>query len=78
VSQFSGRVDVFMDEFFHIYPVAATAIGMHAVDGEWPDLGDAGFAARLAFADRWEAELRPFGDAGLTPDERIDRDLLLS
>ncbi|MGD0409104.1 MAG: DUF885 domain-containing protein [Candidatus Limnocylindrales bacterium] len=78
MSQFSGRVDVFMDEFFHIYPVAATAIGMHAVDGEWPDLGDAGFAARLAFADRWEAELRPFGDAGLTPDERIDRDLLLS
>ena len=58
MSQFGGRVDAFLDEFFHLYPVAATATGMHAVDGEWPDLSDAGRAARLAFADRWKAELR--------------------
>ena len=76
--QFAGRVDVFLDEFFHLFPVAATATGMHAVDGEWPDLSEAGRAARLAYADRWEAELRGFADADLTPDERIDRDLLLS
>jgi uncharacterized protein (DUF885 family) len=78
MSQFGGRVDVFLDEFFHLFPVAATATGMHAVDGEWPDLSEAGRAARLAYADRWEAELRGFADAALTPDERIDRDLLLS
>jgi hypothetical protein len=34
--------------------------------------------ARLAFADRWDSELRGFADGDLTPDERIDRDLLLS
>jgi uncharacterized protein (DUF885 family) len=76
--QFAVRVDAFLDEFFHLFPVAATATGMHAVDGEWPDLSDAGRAARLAYADRWETELRRFADATLTSDERIDRDLLLS
>lgn len=76
--QFAGRVDVFLDEFFHLFPVAATATGMHAVDGEWPDLSEAGRGARLAYADRWDAELRGFAEAALTPDERIDRDLLLS
>ncbi|HEX7490970.1 MAG TPA: DUF885 domain-containing protein [Candidatus Limnocylindrales bacterium] len=78
MSQFAGRVDAFLDEFFHLYPVAATAMGMHAVDGEWPDLSAAGRAARLAFADRWELELRTFADGDLTLDERIDRDLLRS
>jgi uncharacterized protein (DUF885 family) len=78
MSQFSARVDVFLDEFFRLFPVAATAIGMHAVDGEWPELGDSGRAARLAFAERWEGELRAYADAALAPDERIDRELLLS
>src|ERR1035437_8932427 len=78
MSQFGGRVDEFLDEFFHLFPVSATATGMHAVDGEWSDLSAAGRAARLAYADRWEAELRGFVDADLTRDERIDRDLLLS
>jgi len=78
MSQLGGRVDAFLDEFFHLYPVSATAIGMHAVDGEWPDLTEAGRAARIAFADRWELELRGLADGDLTPDERIDRDLLRS
>ncbi len=78
MSQFGARVDEFLDEFFHLYPVAATATGMHAVDGEWPDLSDAGRAARLNFAERWTRELRGLADADLTPDDRLDRDLLIS
>ena len=78
MSQFGSRVDALLDEFFHLYPVAATATGMHAVDGEWPDLSRAGREARLAFADRWEKELRGFADGDLTADERIDRDLIRS
>jgi uncharacterized protein (DUF885 family) len=78
MSQFGDRVDAFLDEFFRLYPVAATAMGMHAVDGEWPDLGASGRAARLDFMDRWELELRGFADGPLTADERIDRDLLRS
>jgi uncharacterized protein (DUF885 family) len=78
MSQFGGRVDALLDEFFHLYPVAATAAGNHEHDGEWPDLTEAGRAARLAFADRWEAELRGLADEALTPDEGVDRELLLS
>ena len=78
MSQFGGRVDAFLDEFFHLYPVSATAMGMHALDGEWPDLTAAGRAARVAFTDRWELDLRSLADGDLTPDERIDRDLLRS
>ena len=78
MSQFSGRVDALLDEFFHLYPVAATAAGNHDHDGEWPDLSEVGRAARIAFADRWEAELRGLSDAALTSDERIDLALLLS
>jgi uncharacterized protein (DUF885 family) len=78
MSEFGGRIDAFLDEFFHLYPVSATAMGMHAVDGEWPDLSEAGRAARIAFADRWEGHLRAFADGDLTADERIDRDLLRS
>jgi len=78
MSQFGGRVDEFLDEFFNLYPVAATATGMHGVDGEWPDLSEAGRVARSNFVDRWTAELAGLADAGLTSDERLDRDLLLS
>ena len=78
MSLFSDRVDAFLEQFFRLHPVAATAIGDHNHDGDWPDLSDAGRAARLDFADRWEAEFRAVPDATLSSDERIDRDLLLS
>ena len=78
MSQFTARVGVFLEEFFPLFPVAATATGMHAYDGDWPDLSEEGRAARLAFADRWQAEMRTFPDDALTSDERIDRDLVLS
>jgi uncharacterized protein (DUF885 family) len=78
MSQFGARVDAFMGEFFRLYPVAATATGMHEYDGDWPDLSAAGRAARLSFIDRWTAEFRSRRDADLTQDERLDRDLLIS
>jgi len=75
---FAERADAFLGDFFRLYPVAATGAGNHAFDGEWPDLTEAGVAARLAFIDDWSAELRSMPDGPLTPDERIDRDLLTS
>src|SRR6266540_3698055 len=74
---FADRVDAFLAEFFRLNPVHATAAGMHAYDAEWPDLSENGRLARLAFADRWEPELRAIPDADLTRDERVDRDLLV-
>jgi uncharacterized protein (DUF885 family) len=67
----------FLDEFVALEPVAATSIGDHRHDGEWPDLSDAGRQARLDLVDRWEATFRGFDDAALGREERIDRDLLL-
>jgi uncharacterized protein (DUF885 family) len=76
VSGFSERVDAFLAEFFRLSPIHATAAGNHDHDATWPDLTEAGRQERLAFIDRWQAELQGFG-AGLSRDEEIDRDLLL-
>jgi uncharacterized protein (DUF885 family) len=78
VAEFADRVDALLGDFFRLYPVAATAVGNHAFDGAWPDLTEAGKTGRLAFIDDWTAELAAMADASLTPDERIDRDLLIS
>lgn len=77
MSDFGSRVDAFLDEFFRLDPVSATAAGMHAHDGRWPDLGESGRHERLALCDRWQAAFGAFVDAELSADERIDRDLLL-
>ena len=76
MSHFSTRLDAFLAEFFSLSPIHATAAGLHDHDAVWPDLTEAGRQERLAFIDRWEAELRGF-DSGLTRDEEVDRDLLL-
>jgi uncharacterized protein (DUF885 family) len=78
MTHFGDRVDAFLGEYFSLEPVAATAAGNHDHDGEWPAIGEAGRAARLAFVERWEAELRAMAEAELSADDRIDRDLLSS
>ena len=78
VSDFSARIDAFLAEYFSLLPLAATSAGMHDHDGRWHDPTDAGREARLGFYDRWTAELAATGDAALTIDEQIDRDLLLA
>jgi len=77
VSPFDDLVARLLGELFEIDPVFATAVGDHRFDGRWPDMGEAGHQARLAFADRWTARLKGLDAASLSADERIDRDLLL-
>jgi uncharacterized protein (DUF885 family) len=72
MATFAERVDAFLDDFFRLYPVAATTTGNHDHDGEWPDLSDAGLAQRLAFVGAWEAQLRALPDSELMPDVRFD------
>jgi uncharacterized protein (DUF885 family) len=74
---FPDTFTAFLDEFVALEPVAATSIGDHRHDGEWPDLSDAGRQARLDFVDRWKATFHGFDDAALGREERVDRDLLL-
>lgn len=77
MSEFGVRVEAFLDEFFRLYPVAATAIGNHDHDGEWGEPGEAGRKARLEFIDRWTAELSAMSPDRPSDDDRIDRELLL-
>ena len=72
----AARIDAFLAEFFRLHPLHATAAGMHDYDGTWPDLTEAGRAERLAFYERWLAELGSYGEADLSVDEAVDRDLL--
>ena len=70
-----SRTDAFLSEFFPLFPTAATSIGEHAYDDRWPDMTAAGRQERIAFADRWLAEVR--GLDGLPADDAVDRDLLV-
>ena len=77
MSDLPARVETFLAEYFALSPLDATDAGEHAHDGRWPDLTEDGRLARIAFVDRWEAELRSLDPAGLTPDDSVDRDILL-
>jgi uncharacterized protein (DUF885 family) len=75
MTDFSARAAAFIDELFELEPTFATAMGEHAHDDRWPDRSVAGRDARMAFTTRWLAELGSM--TGLSPDEAIDRDLLV-
>jgi len=77
VSAFDDLVASLLDELFALDPVLATAIGDHRFDDRWPDTSEAGRIARLGAYDRWTAAFGALDPATLTPDERIDRDLVL-
>lgn len=77
MTDFAARVDAFFDAYFALDPISATGAGMHAHDGRWPDVTEAGRRARLAFADTWTAELEAISAADLTTDEAVDRDVIL-
>ena len=73
---FDDLVAAFLEELFSLQPDLATAVGDHRYDDQWPDMSEAGHTARVAFIDRWEAILVRQDPAALTPDERIDLDLV--
>ncbi len=75
---FTEAQDAFFADFFRLYPVHATEAGNHQHDGEWPDLTDAGHAARLAVLETARADLEAPDAASLTPGQAIDRDVLLT
>jgi uncharacterized protein (DUF885 family) len=77
MSEFGRRVDAFLDEYFRLDPLRATEAGNHEHDARWPDFSEAGRRERLAFYRRWREELTGLDGASLTPEETVDRDLLV-
>ena len=77
MSAFTDTFSAFLDAFVEMEPIAATAIGDHRYDDRWPDVSPSGREARLAFIDRWHETFTGLDPAALTPDDAIDRDLIL-
>jgi uncharacterized protein (DUF885 family) len=76
MSDFTAGVDALIAEHFALNPLHATGAGLHDHDDRWPDMTEAGRAERIAYCDRWTAELTALAGADLTADERIDADFL--
>jgi uncharacterized protein (DUF885 family) len=75
---FHDRFATFFDEYVALHPVAATTLGDHRHDDRWPDVSEAGRQERLAFVDRWLAELTALPAGELAAEDAIDRDLLVT
>jgi uncharacterized protein (DUF885 family) len=73
---FAEAQAAFFADFFRHYPVHATEAGNHEHDDRWPDLTEGGSTARV----RWLADARARLEAsdGLSPEEEIDRRVLLA
>ena len=72
---FADAVDAFFVDFFRHYPVHATNAGNHEHDDRWPDLSDAGSAARVAWLDEQRERFAALD--GLSRDDEIDRRVML-
>ncbi len=77
MTAFDDLAAQFLDDLFAADPVTATMVGDHRFDGLWPDTSDRGRLDRVALYERWSGDFAALDEAGLTPDERIDRDLVL-
>ncbi len=73
---FRALVDELLAQYFGLDPVHATEIGNHDHDGEWPDLTDAGRAARLAYAEDAVRRLGEVDVGALSRDDAIDHRIL--
>jgi uncharacterized protein (DUF885 family) len=75
---FDALVDAYMEELFADKPAAATFLGWEGLDDRSPDLTEVGIADRERRTDGWLARFDELDDALLTPEQRIDRDLVVS
>jgi uncharacterized protein (DUF885 family) len=77
VTTFDELVHGLFADLFRASPVFATWIGNHDHDGEWPDRTEAGSQALVSLLDRWTEAFAALPAAALTPDQAIDRDIVL-
>jgi len=68
----------FLHAEFEHYPTRASGLGLHEYDGRLDDLSAAAWQARDDAAADWHDRFSAVPDDGLSFDERIDRDLVIS
>ena len=75
---FQSLVQEFLDREYELSPVRASQLGLARYDGRLDDLSAESFRARDREAAEWLGRFDAIGEAGLTPAEQIDRDLIRS
>jgi uncharacterized protein (DUF885 family) len=72
----------FVDEFIESYMVAnpaiAASLGRHEFDGQLPDWSAAGIKKEISRLEQMRTRAVAFDDAALFPDQRFQRDYLIS
>lgn len=77
-ASWDGFVADFIEAYFASHPTFAVAMGRHEYDGRLPDWSPAAFAKEIAWLDQSRAKAAAFTDAALPPEQRLQRDYLLS
>ena len=71
-------VDEFLRQEFEESPVSASGLGLTEFDDRLDDLSAEAFDRRQSRAAEWSRRFAALTDAGLAPEERIDRDLAVA
>ena len=74
---FAAFVERYLDDFARRHPSIASGNGLHQHDDRLEDFSAAGVAEEIAELKAHRATLDAFPDTALTPDERVDRTILL-
>jgi uncharacterized protein (DUF885 family) len=78
MSTFSALCRAFLSEEHEAAPVMASGLGLTEFDDRLDDLSEAAIRERQRRSAAWQVRFRAVPDTGLTPDERIDRDFVVS
>ena len=74
---FNSFVDEYLDHFGRFHPSIAAGNGLHRHDGELEDFSAVSIAKELRWLHATRNALDKFADRSLTPDEQVDRRILM-
>ena len=74
----SSLIDAYCDDYFAEAPVLGTTAGLDGYDHLLGDYSASAFANRAAKTDDWYSRFSAIPDAGLTTDDIVDRDVVIS
>jgi uncharacterized protein (DUF885 family) len=76
--EWTKYVDEFVDGYFRTHPSFAVAQGKHEFDGQLPDWSAEGLKKEIARLEQMRAKAVGFKDDSLMPEERFQRDYVVS
>lgn len=76
--EWSKYVEEFVESYFRAHPDFAVAQGRHEFDGQLPDWSGEGIKKEIARMEQMRAKAVAFKDESLMPEERYQRDYVVS